>query len=434
MTELLILLALVLVNGIFSGAEIAIVAVRSSRLQELEQGADAGARAALALKKHPERFLATVQVGITVIGATAAAFGGASLTDDLVPLLERVGFVAPYAEEIALAAVIGLVSYFSIVLGELVPKSLALRGAERYALLVGRPMLLLSWLLRPAVAFLTLSSNAVLRPFGDETNFTETRHSPDELQQLVEEAARAGTLDKHAGEIAARALEFPELTAGDVMVPRPEVAALSTDATADDIRRTFDRGGHQRMPVCDGSIDNVVGYVSVKDLLQLVWSGQPLRLEEVMRPPFFVPETQRAVDLLQDMRRRRLPFAIVVDDQGGTSGIITTEDLIEELVGDIFSEHVEKIPQLIKREADGTALISGKAPLRDVNRALDLQLPEDGEWSTVAGLCLATAGRIPQRGDTLELADGLRLEIVDASPRRVQSVRLHRPPPAPDPA
>jgi len=383
-----------------------------------------GARAVLALKSQPERFLATVQVGITVVGASAAAYGGASLASRVAPLLRQVPGVGPHAEAVSLVVVVALVSYLSVVVGELVPKSLAIRAAERYALLAARPLWALSWLARPVVALLTVSSNAVLRPFGDRTTFTEARYSAAELQELVEEAMEAGTVHPDAGEIATRALEFPELTAADVMVPRPQVVMLPRHAPPEEVRRILMEHAHTRMPVYEGEVDNVVGYISVKDILLFAWEQRLFVLEDVIRPAHFVPETQPAVDLLQEMRARHLPFVVVVDEQGGMSGIITIEDLVEELVGEIFSEHTPQEPELIKVLPDGSATVSGTATIRDVNRALDISLPDDGDWTAIAGLCLALAGRIPGRGDTLRLPDGTSIDVLDASPRRVRTVRV----------
>lgn len=374
------------------------------------------------MREHPERFLATVQIGITLVGATAAAVGGHSLASRLTPLLARVS--AKYAEDLALAIVIGGVSYLSIVIGELVPKSLALRKAEQYALLVGHILLTLSWVARPFVWLLTASSNLVLKPFGDRTTFTETRHSAEELQALVEEATKAGTVHPGAGEIASRALELPELTAADVMVPREQVVVLPRHAAPDEMRQILLENLHSRLPVCDGGIDNVVGYVSVKDLVAFAWEQKLIVLEDVMRPAYFVPESNMAVDVLNEMRKRHTPFAIVVDEQGGMSGIVTMEDLLEELVGEIFSEHDRSVPELVIWEADGTALVAGAAPVREVNRELGVELPE-GDWSTVAGLCITHAGKIPSAGEKVTLPGGVVLEVVDASPRRVRTVRVH---------
>lgn len=421
--ELIIILALVLTNAFFAGAEIAIVALRKTRLKELADAGRRDARAVLALREQPERFLATVQLGITLVGATAAAFGGHSIAGTLARLFAS--FVSQrYAEDLALAVVIGGISYLSIVIGELVPKTLALKGAERYALLVGRTLLALSWLARPLVWLLTASSNLVLKLWGDRVTFTESRHSAEELQVLVDEATKAGAVHPGAGEIASRALDFPELTAKDVMIPREDVVMLPRHAPPEEVRRILLENLHTRLPVYEARIDNVVGYVSVKDLLAFAWEQKLIVLEDVMRPPYFVPETKKAVDLLQEMRKCHTPFAIVVDEQGSVSGIVTMEDLVEELVGEIFSEHAQVAPDPIQREAGGTALVAGSAPIRDVNRELGMDLPEDGEWSTIAGLCLAVTGRIPGAGVRVLLPSGMVLEIVEATPSRIKAVRM----------
>jgi len=429
MTDLLVIFALVLVNGLFAGAEIAIIALRKTRLQELVSEGRANAQAVLGLKENPERFFATVQVGITVVGASAAAFGGEALAADLVPVLARVRWIGEHARAVALGLVIAGISYLSIVVGELVPKSLALRRAERYALWVGRPLLALSWLVRPLVWLLGKSANLLLKPFGDRTTFTETRYSAEELQELMEEARQAGTIHPEAGEIAARALELPDLRAVDVMVPRQDVVMIPRHASPQELRRLVLEKRHSRMPVYDGLVDNVVGYVSVKDLLTTIWDHKPITLEEVLRPPYFVPESQRAVELLKAMRDQHMPFAIVVDEQGGMSGIVTMEDLLEELVGEIFSEHVRDVPQLIRKCPDGTAIVSGKLPVREVNRALGIELPEEGPWTTLAGLCLAIAGRLPTAGQSFPTPQGVTLETLEVSQRRILSVRV-RPPEA----
>jgi putative hemolysin len=423
LTEILIILALVLVNGIFAGAEIAVVALRKSRLQELADEGRGGAHAVLALRDNPERFLATVQVGITVVGAAAAAFGGASIAARLTPVLARIEPLREHAEGAALGLVVAGVSYLSIVAGELVPKSLALRSAERYALLIAKPLLALSWIAAPLVWVLSSSANVLLKPFGDRTKFTETRHSVEELQELVVEASQAGTIPPETGEIASRALELPTLTAADVMVPRPKVVMVSRQTTGEELRRIFLEHKHGRLPVYDGNVDNVVGYVTVKDVL-LAPSQQLLVSQELIRPAYFVPGSKPVVELMNEMRRQRTPFAIVVDEHGGLSGIVTMEDVLEELVGEIFSEHAALAPEPIKKAADGSLVVAGTTPIREINRALGIELPEDGEWLTIAGLCLSLAGRVPISGQSFEVPGGIILEVVDATPRRVRTVRV----------
>jgi putative hemolysin len=425
--ELLIVLALLVANGVFAGAEIAVVSQRRTKLIELVEGGQHGAKALLALREDPERFLATVQIGITVVGASAAAFSGASISARLEPAIARIPGLADYADEIAFAIVVAILSYLSIVIGELVPKSLALRAGERYALLVARPLQVVAWLARPFVRLLTASSNLLLRPFGDSTTFTEARHSSAEVMQIVEEAVQAGTVHKTAGEIATRALELPDLTAADVMIAREQVVMIPRTADAARVREILAEHRYSRLPVYGDDPDDIVGYLSIKDILGLMLTDAEISIAAVMRPPMFVPQTQRAVDLLREMRTRRVPFGVVVDERGTMAGIVTLEDVLEELVGDIYSEHAGVEQEATQREGPGVTLVSGSVAVREINRDLGLELPEDGEWTTIAGLCTALAGRIPSAGDALQLAEGVSLEIVDASPRRVRTVRIRAP-------
>ena len=303
----------------------------------------------------------------------------------------------------ALAIVVAIVSFLSLVLGELVPKSIALRSSERYALLVARPLLALSSLARPIVWLLTAASNLVLRPFGDRTTFSEARLSVEEIEQLVEEAGKAGALDAPTAEIASRALAFRDLTAGEVMVPRSRIVALPRDAAPAELKRLLLEEGRSRMPVYSGTLDEIVGYVLAKDLAAMAWEKQLIVLEDLVRPVLFVPATAKAVHVLREMQRRRTQIAVVVDEHGGVAGLLTLEDLVEELVGDILGEQ-EQPEALFQQEPGGTALVRGDAPIREVNRALDLDLPEGEGYTTLAGLCIALAGSVPERGARVRAA------------------------------
>lgn len=419
-TDLLIVVALLTVNGIFAGAEIAILSVRKTRLGEYIRRRDKRALAVKSLRDNPERFLSTVQICITTAGTAAAALGGSRLEHDILPWAEAIGL----GSVTALAVVVVMITFLEVVIGELVPKSLALRYADRYSFIMARPLLFIAQLLRPVVWLLAAVSNLFLRFFGDRTTFTETRLSRDELQQLVEEAAKTGSVDPRASEIASRALGFGEVTVAEVMVPRTRVVALRRGAPPEEVQQAILEEGHSRMPVYDGSIDNIVGYVVARDVLALAWEKGLVVLEDILRPPHKVPESTRALDLLREMQRRRTQMAVVVDDHGGLSGLVTTEDLIEELVGDIMSE--DDVPeQFFTREPSGTILVQGWASVRKVNRDLHLDLPVGRDRTTIAGLCMSLAQAIPQAGERLTTDNGTVLEVIEASPRRVRRVRIH---------
>lgn len=423
-TEIGILLVLIAANGLLSGAEIAVVSLRSSRLQELVDAGSRGARVLQRLRARPDRFLATVQIGITVIGVTAGAFGGARFGGELAVVLQRWALIAPYADSVAFVLVVALITYLSLILGELVPKSLALRSAERYALLVARPLEWIEELARPAIWLLTASSNAVLKVFGDRTDFLETKISLEEIRHMVGEASEGGSVDPGAGMIAARALELSELVASDVMVHRRYVKALPIDAGEEAIRRVLMETGHRRVPIYEGSIDNVVGYLSWRDVVERVWTGRPVVPREVLREAHLVPMSAPATPLLRDMLRTRRHLVIVVDEHGGMGGIVTLEDLLEELVGEIESEHGAPAER-VERLPDGSTQVLGELALRDVDRELGTALEEEAEADTVSGLLVHLAGdRIPRSGEMFEANDGTKLKVIEASPRRVRRVAV----------
>ena len=426
MAELLVILALIAANALFAGAEIAVLTVRKTRIAELVDAERAGAASLAALRADPEGFLATVQVGITVVGAAAAAFGGATLAAPLAALLGSAGLPPKLADDAALGAVVALVSFLSLVLGELVPKSLAMRFAERYALSIARPLALLARLARPAVRFLTACSNLILRFFGDRTSFTEARLSREELQTLVEETASAGGLDPKAGEIAARALDLPELKVGAVMTPRPAVVSLDAASPPERVREVLGSCRFGRVPVHDGSLDGARGYVVAREALLRLLEGSAAPLDGIVREAPFFPESAEAVAVLKELQQRHVPLGFVVDEQGGFAGLVTLEDLVEELVGEIFHEKEAKAGP-IRAEGDGGFLVDGRAAVRDVNRSLDLELPEDPAYATVAGLLLHRLGRIPAAGESVDDAEAkVSLEVVESTPRRVARVRLRR--------
>ncbi len=421
LTELWILLALVVFNGLFAGAEIAILTASKAKLQRGIGEKNRNALAVEALRQRPERFLATVQIGITVIGAAAGAFGGSTIAEDLAPYLEPA--LGLSAGKVALVIVVASIAFLSLVLGELVPKSLALRYADRYAFLIGRPLLGLSRVMRPLVWFLTACSNVVLRFFGDRTSFVEARMSRDELREMVVQAAKTGSVDERSGELAARALDMGDVTVAEVMVRREKIVAIPHDATAEEVQRMFLEEGRSRMPVYERDLDRVIGYVTARDVLALAWESNLIAFADIIRPLLFVSLTGRASTVLREMQVKRMQIAIVVDEHGGTAGLVTVEDLVEEIVGDIFGEN--ELPEAeLHLEADGSAVVPAWMPTRKVNRALGTALPIARESTTIAGLCMALALLVPPVGTKMSSPDGTMLEIVDASPRRVRTVRI----------
>jgi putative hemolysin len=424
MLELAIIAILVALNGMLAGAELALVSARASRLARLAEDGSRGARAAIALRAEPERFLATVQVGITLIGAVAGAFGGSTLSVTLAALIREVPFLAEVAEELAFAIVVALITYLSVVFGELVPKSLALRGAERYALLVARPMGWLAWIGRPIVWLFAASSNLVLKLFHDHTSFLEGKVTRDDFEAMVREARSAGALDLSTGALVSRALEFATLRVDDVMVHRRAVVAVGRNASERELGEAIVGSGHRRIPVVGRDIDDVHGYVLRDDVMLRLWEKQPLLIDTLLRQPLFVPESMPAATALEDMRRRQLPLAIVLEEHGGMAGIVTIEDLVEELVGEIFHERDAVPPDPVRQEAPGVFAVLGSADVRLVEARLGVTLPDWSNSRTMSGLIVELAeGRLPQAGETFTVGR-CRIEVVETSSRRVRRAKI----------
>jgi putative hemolysin len=421
--DLVVLFSLTLVNAVFSAAEIAVVSVRGSRLRELADQQLSSARAALALRSNPEQFLATVQIGITVASTTAAAFGGSKIAEPLAVALRRFG-AGDWAEAAAFAAVVSLVAFLSIVLGELVPKSLALRASERYALLVARPLLSLSRLTRPIGWFMAAASNVVLRPLHDRTNFVETRMSSGELQQVVEEATSRGSLHPRAGEIASRAIDLGELRVSAVMVPRTAIIWLHADATREQVSAVLKSSAHTRFPVLGATEQDIAGYVLAHDLYQQLLA-QTFDIKAALRKLPYFPERIAAVDALRELQTRRSKIAIIVDDYGAVAGLVSTEDIAEELVGEMLTEY-DRPSGNIRAESEDSFLVNGATQVHDLNRELELQLPAGPDWSTIAGLVIATLNAIPRPGQRVAIENEVELETLEADARGIKLLRLRR--------
>ncbi|MCC6875201.1 MAG: HlyC/CorC family transporter, partial [Sandaracinaceae bacterium] len=375
----------------------------------------------VSLRSDPERLLATVQVGITVIGATTAVLGGARLEEPLAALLASLGLGA-LANEIALVLIVAMVSYLSVVLGELVPKSLALAASERFALLVARPLVVVAAIARPIVWILTASSNTLLRLFRDRTNFSESRLSPDELQQLVEEAAATGSLHESAGTIASRAIDLGKLRASALMTPRTRMVTLDLAATSAEVLDVLRARPHARYPVVDGSPDLLVGYVRARDAYHALARGKPLDLRGLTRAARFFPERALAVDVLRALQTGKQQLAFLVDEHGALAGLITIDDVVEDLVGGVHEED-EVVRPRVWREGEHVIAL-GEAPAHEVARLSGADFGADEGATTLAGAVLRRAGHVPKPGERIALERGGEVEILEATEREVLRARI----------
>jgi len=426
MVELLIIVALVLANGFFAGAEIAVVASRRGRLAQLAAKGDARAAAALELAKNPERFLATVQIGITLVGTLAAAFGGDRLVERLAHWIVAVGppQIAAAARPIALAVFVTGLSFLTLLLGELVPKRLALRQAEAFARVAAPPMRLLAFVARPLVGLLSAATSAVLRLLGARGPAGPSV-SVDDIEHLLETGRAEGVLEPVEQAVASEALRLGERTVRDIMRSRIDLDALDVDTPADEILGAVAMAGHSRLPVYDGSLDRILGYVWLKDVLRHSWMGWPIELRKMLHRALFVPETMPLDRLLELFQKQRNQLAIVLDEYGGTEGLVTLEDVLEELVGKIHDEHRREEQTIVDR-ADGSWLVDGGVPIDELCERLGIE-PGTGprDFATVSGLVLAILERIPAAGDTVHW-QGLAIEVVDMDGRRVDKLLVRR--------
>ncbi len=428
--QLGVILALILVNALFASAEIALVTVRRSRLRELASKGNRPARRALALLDHPSRFFATIQVGVTMAGFFASAIGAISA---VVLLKDWIGAlpIGPLREQsglISLVVVTGLISFLSLVIGELVPKNMALHHAERWALLSATPVELVARLMAPLVGLLRICTDVLLRLFGvpSQPHFTAMRL--EEIGSLVEEAEEHGAVQTHSADMIQGVIELSDTLVHEIMVPRTDIVSLPAECTIDQALRVFLESGHSRLPVYQGSLDTVLGVVHAKDLLRLLGSGSlGESISGVMRPIAFIPEGKKVDETMRDLQRRRSHLAIVADEYGGTAGLVTLEDILEEVVGEIRDEYDVEEPE-IQRLNDLEAMVSGKTPVDTVNEELELNLAK-GEFDSLGGLIQDALGRIAVIGDTVDTPE-VTLEVTAVSGHRIKQVRLRRKSPA----
>jgi putative hemolysin len=425
--ELLIVLGLILANGFFSGAEMAIVASRRGRLRALAEKGDRRAQAALDLASSPDRFLPTVQIGITLVGTLAAAYGGDRLVSGFTTWIadHAPPAIAAVARPIALTVFVMLLSFVTLLLGELVPKRLALRQAEAFARLAAPAMQLFAWIARPLVWGMSAATSAVLFLLGARKQ-TEPSVSVDDIEHLLETGRAEGILEAVELSVASEALRLGERSVRDIMRPRIDVDALDIETPQAEIIGAIAMAGYSRLPVYEGSLDHIIGYVSIKDALRHAWMGWPIELRKMLHRPIFVPETMPLDRLLELFQKERNQLAIVLDEYGGTEGLVTLEDVLEELVGEIHDEHRQADAHAFVQREDGSWLVDGSVAVDDLVDRFGLKgepLPRD--YTTISGLVLAELERIPAAGDVVTWR-GLRIEVVDMDGRRIDKLLVAR--------
>ena len=401
--ELIVIFMLIIINGFFACSEFAIISIRKSRVAQLVAAGDERAKIVEALQKDPHRLLAIVQIGMTVVGSTASAVGGIIAVEHLKPVLQH----APYellrnaAEPVAVTIVVAIVSYLILIIGELVPKTIGLQYADTMALKVAKPLDFMARLGMVIVSLLTISSKTVLalmRIRGEGRAFI-TR---EEVQHIVAEGHETGVFSAAESEYIRNIFDFTHTSVREVMVPRTRMAALDLDLPHDGMLRFILENQYSRYPVFRGSIENIVGVIHGKDFLGRTVIDPEFDINSIVRPPFYVPEGKKVNDLLKEMQRIRSHMALVVDEYGGLSGLVTTEDLLEELVGEIEDEHDIGEPRRVERLDDGSLNVDALISISDLEDLLDIKLAEDLPYDTLAGLILGQLGRFPEKGETLE--------------------------------
>ena len=425
--ELGLIVVLVLLNGIFSSTEIALVTLRRSRIQQLIDEGNRGAVRVQRLKSNPGRFLAVIQVGINFLGFLASAFAAVSLVDGTAEVFRQFGPLRNAAEGIALVVVTILLTLFTIVFGELVPKQIGLAHAERVAFSTARLMEFLGTVFGPLVSALTLVTRYISRLFRADVP-PEERISSEELRLIIEQGGEQGILEAEEEQMIHAVIELGEQRVHEVMVPRIAMVSLPVDATINDAIDTIVAEGHSRIPAYETTIDEIIGIVYAKDLLPFLkqTAPDPPPLRTLLRPPVFVPESMSVDDLLHELQRRKVHIAIVLDEYGGTAGLVTIEDLIEEIVGEIQDEYDVEEP-MVERLSDDEARVDGRAAVDDLAEVFEMQVPleDEDEYDTVGGLIYHRVGGVPKPGDQVSL-DGLTLTVESTDGRRVSKVLVVR--------
>lgn len=427
--ELVILVFLVFVNAFFAAAEMAVITLNDNKVKKMAEDGNKKAKLVLRLIKSPSSFLATIQVGVTLAGFLSSAVAAETFSDRLAGVLTFLPIAPSVIKGISMVLITLLLSYFTLVFGELVPKRIALQKAEAFSFTVARPLTVFNTVLKPFVAFLSFSTNSVIKLLGFDPNASDDDVTEEEIRMMVDAGEEQGVLEESEKKMINNIFEFGDRTVGEVMTHRTEVSAVEEHSTLEDVLALATQEGFSRIPVYDDDIDNIIGILYVKDLLKYVGNDVPdgFELTGLMRPALFVPETKRCVELFAEFKEKKMQMAIVVDEYGGTFGIVTMEDLLESIVGNIQDEYDNEEEEISKID-DTTFTIDGFTSLDEVSELLDHELPE-GDYDTLGGFLINELGRIPEEGETPTIEyDGISFTVTQMDERRIARVRVINPP------
>ncbi len=420
---------LVLITGMFVLAETALLTVRRTRIDQLVEENNRSARLVAQLLSEPTRMLATLQVGLTLVQLFSAGEAANRFVQPFARFLRdrfQSTFIAANAGSLAFVTVILTVGMLTLVIGEIAPKSLAIRHAERIALVTARPIRWLQFLAAPLVSVVTFFSGLIVRLFGGTVHFHATPYSEEELKIMVEQSEEHGVIETEEREMIHKVFEFADTTVHEVMTPRPEIAAVEADAGVERLIEIVTHSGHSRLPVYDDDLDNIVGIVHVKDVLRGITGDTPItNIRDVVRSAYFIPDTKRVDDLLTEFKRNKTQIAIVQDEYGTVTGVVTIEDLLEEIVGEIQDEYDTEEPPIVQMD-DHTCVVDGKMNLREFNDRMGVELPIE-ETNTLGGFVFDLLGHRPEPGEAARW-DGMEFIIDSMDGTRIQKVRVVKKP------
>jgi putative hemolysin len=420
MFEIVIIFLLIVANGFFSCAEFAVIAARKSDIKLLSEKGHKNATLLAQIQNAPEKFLSTIQIGVTLFGSAAASVGGVSVVERIRPVVQDIPYLGSVSLLVAVVIVTLIISYFSLVIGELLPKALALKYPEQISLVLARPFYLLSQTLHPFVNLLTYSVFFLMKPFGGKSESSLT--SEEEIKWLINEGRVKGVFNETEQELIQSVFEFTDISVKEAMVPRPKICALHVDTGRADVLRYFQENKYSRCPVYKDNPTDFIGILLFKDLLPTITNEKPFQIMDIVKPIYFVPETMQVSHLLKEFQRRRAQMAIVVNEYGSVEGLVTMEDLVEEIVGEIEDEtDVGEKPVI--RLKDGSLVIDASLTVRELKNDFGLAIPESPDYETIGGFILAKLQALPKAGEIIH-HEQYKMTVVDMDGRRINKIKV----------